>query len=145
MFEIVIILIFYAYAGFFDFVTKEVTKQTLIQEYGTEYYYQNYSKLIPAVMRHSNEWWVWISLIWAIPILIISLTYDWRFLSAFIIFYSEDIFYYIFTKIKFGSFTPKELPWLHGNISWYKKLVGDKFPRKNFYIVYILQIILFIA
>ena len=144
MIEILVILIFFAYAGFFDFITKEVTKQDFIDQHGKEYFLKNYSLLMPPVMSHSRGWFVWITLIWMLPIFVLSAIYDWRFMSALLLFYTEDVFYYIYTYFTYGTFIPKEVPWLHAGMSWYKKIVGEKFPRKNFYIVYSIQIILFI-
>ena len=65
-------------------------------------------------------------------------------MGNFIAWYTEDVFYYLWDWFYFNRPLPKELPWLHGNIRLYKKLVGDNYPRTVFKKVWIVQFIIMI-
>lgn len=141
---IITAILSFAIAGFIDFFFKERLKRKIIADGGT---YND----VPIYYEHT--WWPpgWhlkITSIWVILqlIAVLWLHAPYETWLSVIIFYTEDIFYYFWTWVWFKTerFLPKELPWLHADISWYKKIVGEKYPLRNFLIVYGITLIIYI-
>ena len=132
-------------AGFIDFFFKERKKRQLYAEGKT------YNDM-PAYLSHEKGWHLIIASIWIILqlTLVFLFGWPWQILLSAIIFYTEDIFYYLFTFIWYGGsdidkeFLPKFVPWLHGNIEPYILLVGVDYPRSKFLIIYTLSWIIFL-
>jgi hypothetical protein len=140
------ILVPYLVAGFVDFFFKERVKRKVYRQGG------GWSN-VPAYLKHDRGWHWWITAIWITMLFADVLLLDWpvQILFGALIFYTEDLFYYIFTWLVYRGtydtrkFLPADLPWLHGNIRGYMRIVGDRFPRRNFLRVYALQWILLLA
>jgi hypothetical protein len=130
----------YTIAGFVDFFFKERTKRRVYAEGG------KWSD-VPAYLKHEHGWHWWITLSWVVPQLaaVLLMNWPWQILFGPLIFYTEDLVYYILTFFVYGGtydtrrFLPDHVPWLHGGLSFYARLVGDRFPRRTFLIVYALQ------
>jgi MFS family permease len=133
----------YFIAGFVDFWMKERTKRRLYREG------KGWADM-PAYLLHEHGWHWYITGIWIVLLIVqvVVLGGPWQILLGALLFYTEDLAYYIFTRIAYGGteerkFLPPRLPWLHGNITAYRRLVGDDYPRRKFLIVYAGQWIAF--
>jgi hypothetical protein len=134
----------YFISGFVDFWIKERTKRRLYRA-GKSW------ADMPAYLLHEHGWHWYITSIWVVLLIVqvLLLGGPWQILLGVLIFSTEDIAYYVFTWIAFGGtekgeFLPSEVPWLHGDIAVYRRLVGDNYPRRNFLIVYAAQWIVFV-
>lgn len=140
------ILLPFFLAGYVDFHFKERTKRSL---YAAGKKWSD----MPRYLLHEHGWHWWITAIWIAGMLIevLLLGLPWQLLFGGLLFYTEDIVYYLFTWLRFGgthdsgSFLPHELPWLHGDIPLYKRLTGDTFPRRRFLRIYAVQWILLLT
>jgi hypothetical protein len=131
-------------SGFVDFWIKERTKRRLYRA-GKGWAH------MPAYLLHEHGWHWYITSIWVALLIVQVVVFGgpWQILLGAVLFYTEDLAYYIFTRVAYGGteqreFLPAELPWLHGDLAWYRRLVGDRYPRRTFLIVYGLQWIIFI-
>jgi hypothetical protein len=101
---------------------------------------------------HENNWHLKTTSIWLIPLLVLSFTNP-LYLSGLLIFWIEDLFYYILSYIFYRKWLPEELPWL---VYWdFFLRIGGKdrfihlpFPqfnmtRKRFLILMGIQVFLF--
>ncbi len=134
----------YFISGFADFWIKERTKRRLYREG------KGWADM-PAYLLHEHGWHWYITSIWVVLLLVQVLVFGgpWQILLGVLIFSTEDIAYYVFTWIAFGGtekreFLPAELPWLHGDLAFYRRIVGDLYPRRNFLIVYAVQWVIFV-
>jgi hypothetical protein len=140
------ILVPYFVAGFVDFFFKERRKRLVYAAGG------GWSD-VPAYLKHDRGWHIWITAIWILLLLaaVFLAGWPWQILLGVLIFYTEDMAYYIFTLLFYRGtydsrrFLPDHLPWLHGNIAAYIRIVGDRFPRRTFLRVYMLQWILLLT
>jgi hypothetical protein len=134
----------YLVAGLVDVAFKERIKRRILASGG------RFSDL-PSWLLHARGWHLYITGMWIALMLVevLLLHWPWQILLGAVVFYTEDVAYYAFTWLLFGGtygegrFFPKQLYWLHGNIGWYKRLVGASFPLRNFLIVLALQYLLF--
>ncbi|MCZ7556709.1 MAG: hypothetical protein M5R41_09950 [Bacteroidia bacterium] len=133
----------YLVAGTVDFTLKEVTKRRLFARGGL------WSDM-PRWLLHEHRWHIFITALWMLPQLILVLVFGWpwQIILGWLVFYTEDTVYYLLTRIVYGGpheggrIFPPQLHWLHGNIGWYKRIVGESFPRKNFLRILALQYLL---
>ncbi|MDX9759627.1 MAG: hypothetical protein RBU27_10745 [Bacteroidota bacterium] len=132
-------------AGFVDFWMKERTKRRLYRA-GRGWAH------MPRYLMHENGWHWYITGIWVALLMVQVIVFagPWQILLGAVLFYTEDIAYYVFTRVAYGGterreFLPAELPWLHGDFRWYRRLVGDRYPRRTFLIVYGAQWLVFIV
>jgi hypothetical protein len=140
------IFIPYFFAGTVDFVLKEVTKRQLFAR-GSKW------NDMPRWLLHEHGWHVFITALWMLPHLmfVLVLQWPWQILLGWLVFYTEDAVYYLLTRIVYGGpyeggrIFPPQLPWLHGNIGWYKRIVGESFPRKIFLRILALQYLLLLC
>lgn len=131
-------------AGFVDFWMKERTKRRLYRAG------KGWADM-PAYMMHEQGWHWYITAIW-VALLVVQVTVfggPWQILLGAALFSTEDVAYYTFTWVAYrgterGEFLPAELPWLHGDIPLLKRLVGDRFPRRNFLLFYLGQWVAFV-
>ena len=137
------IFIPYLIAGTIDFSFKEVTKRRLFARGG------KWSEM-PRWLMHGRGWHFYITSLWIFGylLLVFVLNWPWQILLVWIAFYTEDVVYYLLTSLVYGGpyadkgLFPRQLYWLHGNIGWYKRIVGASFPRRNFLRVLALQYVL---
>ncbi len=135
----VIISLLYIVAAVWDF-----QKCIAIERYG-------FSKIDPKYL-HENNWHLKITAIWFIPMAVLSFINP-LYLSGFLIFWLEDLLYYVFQYIFYRKWLPDELPWL---VYWdFFLMIGGKdrfihipFPqfkmtKKRFLILAGIQLLLF--
>jgi len=116
----------FALSGFVDYFFKERSKQKVGW------------KNIPHIYHHPQ--WLFIVIpIWMIGLLLLAYFRSPVYLVGFLMFYVEDWFYYLFTWMEFNLPMPDNLPWLHGDIKWLEKLVGD-FSLETYKNILIIQV-----
>jgi hypothetical protein len=60
---------------------------------------------------HENNWHLKTTTIWLIPLILLSFINPF-YLSGLLIFWLEDLFYYILSYVFYRKWLPEELPWL---------------------------------
>ena len=132
-----LILLGYFISGTFDFLLLEKgAKEKLRRED------KPYSTINP-IFKYP-QWVLICASIYIAIFIACAFTVHWAVLLGLIAWYTEDVFYYLWDWFYFNRPLPKELPWLHGNIKLYKKLVGDNYPRTIFKKVWVAQFIIMI-
>lgn len=99
---IIVSLIFVA--GTTDFLLKEVHWQKIKKRGGSW-------DEMPKVFEHKYGWWIWITCIWALPLIYLS-AYNKLFYAGFILFSLEDAIYFFWKKLIYKKIDMKNFNYL---------------------------------